>query len=276
MASNTLKPTISVIIPYYNRENTLWRALQSVCNQTFTDYEIITVDDGSSDNSFDCVERFKSENPTLLIKNIKQSNAGPSAARNAGVKLARGMYIAFLDSDDSWHEQKLAVQYEFMKQHGDIMMTGTGHAVCVTEGDCVAHNSQSGVYQAANYQRMLFKVFFCMPTIMVHRSVFFDDNIWFREGKNHAEDLLFFLQVVDKYQAGRIEQVLAYVHKEMYGKSGLTADLKGMLKSDLDNINILMNEDSPTGRRLSRPMGYLLIGYTYVKHLKRVLISKRQ
>lgn len=276
MDNKQVNPTLSVVIPYYNRVHTLPRALQSVLDQTFTDYEIITVDDGSIDDSFDYVERFKNENPTLLIKNVKQQNAGPSVARNVGIKLARGEYIAFLDSDDSWHEQKLALQYDFMKRHPGIKMTGTGHAVCVTTGDCVAHNSQSGMYRPANYRRMLFKVFFCMPTIMVHRTVFFDDNIWFREGKNHAEDLLFFLRVVDKHQAGRIEKTLAYVHKEMYGKSGLTADLQSMLKNDLDNINILMNEDSPTGRRLSRPMGYFLIGYTYMKHLKRVLISKRQ
>ena len=96
---------VSVIIPTYNRKNLLERALQSVSSQTFVPHEIIVVDDGSSDGTKDWVlERFP------YVRYIYQDNSGVSSARNAGIKEAKGSWIAFLDSDDEWMSNKLEQQ----------------------------------------------------------------------------------------------------------------------------------------------------------------------
>ena len=96
---------VSVIIPTYNRKNLLKRALHSVSNQTFIPREIIVVDDGSSDGTKDWVlERFP------YVRYIYQDNSGVSSARNAGIKEAKGSWIAFLDSDDEWMPDKLEKQ----------------------------------------------------------------------------------------------------------------------------------------------------------------------
>lgn len=94
--------TISVIIPMYNSERTIEKALDSVVGQTYpAHYQIIVVDDGSSDRSAELVERYAEAHPSADIRLIRQSNGGVSSARNAGMRAATGQWIALLDSDDN-------------------------------------------------------------------------------------------------------------------------------------------------------------------------------
>lgn len=100
-------PNVSVIIPTYNRAHLLGRAIRSVLNQTYQDFELIIVDDGSSDNTDEVVKSFND----VRVRYIKhKKNRGGAAARNTGIKAARGKYIAFQDSDDEWLPEKLEKQ----------------------------------------------------------------------------------------------------------------------------------------------------------------------
>ncbi|VAX32280.1 hypothetical protein MNBD_NITROSPIRAE02-1387 [hydrothermal vent metagenome] len=100
-------PAVSVIVPTYNRARLLGRALQSILNQTYRDFEVIVVDDGSTDNTGEVVRSFSA----LDIRYIRhKNNKGEAAARNTGVLAARGDFIAFLDSDDEWLPEKLEKQ----------------------------------------------------------------------------------------------------------------------------------------------------------------------
>jgi len=100
-----MPPLVSVILPTYNRASTLERAIQSVLNQTFTDFELIIIDDGSTDDTDLILSKYaESESVTVLFRNRR----GCSAARNAGITIARGRYLAFQDSDDEWLPDKLA------------------------------------------------------------------------------------------------------------------------------------------------------------------------
>lgn len=103
------KPTVSVILPTYNRAHLVGRAIRSVLDQTYQDFEVIIVDDGSRDNTEEIINSFTD----TRIRYIRhQQNKGGSAARNTGIKLANGKYIAFQDSDDEWLPQKLEIQVE--------------------------------------------------------------------------------------------------------------------------------------------------------------------
>src|SRR5436305_14371620 len=97
---------ISVIIPVYNAEYTIYSALNSIKRQTEGRFEIIVVNDGSTDNSLDAIYAFKKTNTHLNIIVIDKSHEGVSATRNIGLQLASGTYIAFLDADDEWHPEK--------------------------------------------------------------------------------------------------------------------------------------------------------------------------
>lgn len=108
-------PTVSIIIPTYNRAHLVGRAIQSVLNQTYQDFEIIVVDDGSVDNTEEIVGEFQRRDKR--VKYLKHKvNKGGSAARNTGIKASRGEYIAFLDSDDEWLPRKLQLQMEVFQK----------------------------------------------------------------------------------------------------------------------------------------------------------------
>ena len=106
-------PSVSIIIPTFNRAEKVARAISSVMEQTFADFEIIVVDDGSKDNTEQTVVQFDER----LVYIAHPSNLGVSAARNTGIKKSRTPLIAFLDSDDRWLPEKLAVQVEFFNNH---------------------------------------------------------------------------------------------------------------------------------------------------------------
>jgi len=108
---------VSVIIPVFNGERFIGEAIQSVMDQTYPPLEIIVVDDGSSDKTADIVRYLSGARPILYRR---QSNQGAAAARNAGVSLAQGEWIAFLDADDVWYPEKLAIQVEHFKTYPDV------------------------------------------------------------------------------------------------------------------------------------------------------------
>ena len=102
-------PTVSVIIPTYNRAHLIGRAIQSVLNQTYQDFEVIVVDDGSTDNTEEVIKEYQEQD--RRIRYIRhEKNKGGSAARNTGIKLAKGKYIGLLDDDDEWLPEKLEKQ----------------------------------------------------------------------------------------------------------------------------------------------------------------------
>jgi glycosyltransferase involved in cell wall biosynthesis len=105
MAGTENNPTVSIIIPTYNRSRLLARAVKSVLNQTYQNFELIIVDDASTDNTEEVVGSFNDER----IKYVRhEKNKGEAVARNTGIKAARGEYIASHDSDDEWLHEKLA------------------------------------------------------------------------------------------------------------------------------------------------------------------------
>lgn len=104
---------ISVVIPLYNKEQSIASTLQTVLNQTYQDFEIVIVDDGSTDHSVG--EVTKMTDPRIRL--IHQENAGVSAARNRGIEEAKGEYIAFLDADDEWKSDYLKTQYELTQKY---------------------------------------------------------------------------------------------------------------------------------------------------------------
>lgn len=100
MNHNTEKPLFSIIVPVYNVESYVEQALNSVLQQNFYNYEIILINDGSTDNSGDICYYYSKKYPHITF--VSQPNGGLSVARNTGIELAKGEYLVFLDSDDSW------------------------------------------------------------------------------------------------------------------------------------------------------------------------------
>ena len=105
---------VSVIIPCYNAEGTIGRCINSVLSQSFESFEILVVDDASSDGTLSRVESY--DDPRLRILELESNSGSPAGPRNVGLREARGSFVAFLDSDDFWNPEKLLKQIEFMKE----------------------------------------------------------------------------------------------------------------------------------------------------------------
>jgi glycosyltransferase involved in cell wall biosynthesis len=130
-------PAVSVVIPAFNAATTIAEALASVRAQTFTDYEVIVVDDASTDNTVAIAEHESSNLPNHRTIALP-SNVGPAAARNAGIRAARGTWIAFLDGDDKWLPWKLELQCELADAYRDYE-TFCGTAIALGESAPAPH-----------------------------------------------------------------------------------------------------------------------------------------
>lgn len=111
-------PLITVVIPTFNRADQVKRSIQSVINQTFTDFELLVMDDGSTDHTQEIVSAFKD---SRIHYETAENSGGPATPRNRGIKLSRTEYIAFLDSDDWWLPEKLEESYKHLKGGADIV-----------------------------------------------------------------------------------------------------------------------------------------------------------
>src|SRR5437867_2556724 len=122
----SMPPCVSVVIPVYNGERYLADAIQSVLDQTYENFEVIVVDDGSTDESAAVAKRFGE-----AIRYVHQANGGVSKARNTGIAEARGVYLAFLDQDDLWLPDKLSVQVAYLDSHPEV---GAVYCQCEVKG----------------------------------------------------------------------------------------------------------------------------------------------
>ena len=118
------RPDISIIMPTFNRARHLEHAVQSVLDQSFSNWELIIVDDGSNDNTFQTLDPFIHKFPN--IRYMKQSNRKAALARNAGIQASFGRYITFLDSDDHYLENHLETRFALMEQIQDVAMLSGG------------------------------------------------------------------------------------------------------------------------------------------------------
>lgn len=141
----------SVVIPLYNKQNSIAATLQSVLAQTYTNYEIIVVDDGSTDDSANVAEAvlLASRLSPLAFRLVRKPNGGVSSARNAGILAAKGEYVAFLDGDDLWHPEYLETLHQLIVDYPDAVVYGIGcTTICGDEmPDVVTYSTQRGVLE---------------------------------------------------------------------------------------------------------------------------------
>jgi glycosyltransferase involved in cell wall biosynthesis len=190
-------PLVSVILPTYNRAWCLSRAVDSVLNQTVTDFELIVVDDGSSDDTVRLLADYGA-----ALKVIHQSNRGVSAARNAGIGAARGRWVALLDSDDHWLPAKLATQIGWFRAHPDYRICQT-EEIWIRGGQRVNPKKRHKKYGGFIFERCLPLCLVSPSAVMMARSLIeavggFDEalpacedyDLWLRISRTHPIGLV--------------------------------------------------------------------------------------
>ncbi|MEA3373256.1 MAG: glycosyltransferase [Campylobacterota bacterium] len=192
--------TVSVIIPAYNRVNTLARAIESVLNQTRKAEEIIVVDDGSTDATSEVAKMY----PEVLL--LRQKNMGVSSARNNGIMMASSDWIAFLDSDDSWHPDKLARQMTLHKKEPDLKISYTDER-WIRNGAEVSLPKKYCKPAKTTFMNSLEYCNIAPSSVVVHRSLLERVGL-FDEALEVCEDYDLWLRVLAKYEVGLISEKL--------------------------------------------------------------------
>ena len=218
----------SVIVPCFNSEKTILRALKSIETQTFKDYEVVVVDDGSIDLTAKIVKEF-CDKSNLNYKYIFQENEGPSVARNNAVNHASGDFLAFLDADDEWHEQKLSIQYEKIVEL-DAKFISVNFVFDIFK----KFDNKNFKVSKFNFQSFIFSNKTSTPCTVVSRELF-NKVGGFPETQRYSEDYNLWLKISFLEPLYKIQLPLVKLHKPSYGYTGLSANLVQMEKYELKN-----------------------------------------
>lgn len=198
-----MKDHISVIIPTFNRSSVLLRAIDSVLNQTYKNFELIVIDDGSTDDTETLLAPYIE---SQMIQYHKTQNKGVSASRNHGVALARGKWIAFLDSDDEWLAHKLTQQMAFLEKHAHLSIVYSDE-IWIRNGVLVnkkTHHQKKGGWIFADCLKQ------CLigPSSVLLSREMFDEMKGFDESFIVCEDYDLWIKISSKYEVGHISEPL--------------------------------------------------------------------
>lgn len=261
--------SISVVIPCYNSNMTIVRALDSVLSQSLHPNEVVLVDDCGQENLKEYIDSIKDKyNHYFDVKVIiSEKNGGAGSARNIGWDNSIGDLIAFLDSDDSWLPEKLEKQIRYFENDKDLEILGANHFVELEDGTLKKEklvNSSLESVCLSNF-KYLIKNRFATSTVVLKRNL----NFRFEDGKRYSEDFLLWSQIVLSGSKSLImtDYVCIY-HKPMFGSSGLSSHLSKMIKGELNTYKSLFNQGYYSV--------FFLIGiliFSYLKYIRRVFIS---
>jgi len=197
---------VSIIIPFYSNADWLKEAVLSVLSQSFSDYEIIVVNDGSHENLDDFLNEFGSE---IVYK--KKENGGPASARNMGIELAKGKYIAFLDSDDLWHIDKLKIQVERMEKTETVW----SHTNWETFKNNKKENVEKRYFSDCHgniFPRSMISTVIATPCVMMRADVIKErSDLRFCESMRFGQDYYLWLLMSAEFKIELIKDVLCYV-----------------------------------------------------------------
>lgn len=245
-------PLVSVVIPSFNRKKLLQRALQSVLRQTFTDYELMVVDDGSEDGTQDL--------PILKERKIRfirlEENRGVSSARNIGVKQSSGDWIAFLDSDDEWFTSKLEKQISWCRYNPrfEIMQT---REIWIRNGNRVNPPITHQKFQGDLFEASLKRCMITPSSVLLRKSLF-EKAGGFNEAIPVCEDYDLWLRITCQYHIGLLDQ---YLLKRYGGHSDqLSVSMMGMDRFRIQSMLDLLDTN--------------LLNQTQIILLRTVLSSK--
>ena len=227
-------PSVSVVIPTYNRRDLVQRAIQSVFDQTYRDFEIVVVDDGSTDGTGAAVEGREQ------IRYLRQANAGPASARNLGIRHARGEFIAFLDSDDVWLPDFLAAQIDVLSRFPEVALVCARSSVGQKEAKDfpLRRDLVVGDLYAKLYERSFVRT----PAAVVRKSCL--DRIGcFNESYRWSEDHDLWLRIASRYPIAYVNRCLVRIGRQ---SDNISRDVNRALETHLQiTIDVLERNYDP-------------------------------
>lgn len=201
-----MEELVSVIIPFYNRIPFVVESVKSVLNQTYQNYEIILIDDGSTEDTTEITDFIADQN---CVKWIHQNNTGVAAARNAGIAAATGEYIAFLDSDDLFKPEKLERQLRLMKE-AKVSISHTSYDQISLGGE-VLNTVDFGKYGGKVFPEIISICPIATPTVMVKSEILKEIECPFNTAFHIGEDICLWIDLAFHYEILGIDESLTQV-----------------------------------------------------------------
>ena len=196
---------VSVIIPFYSNINWLEEAVDSVLNQTFKDYEIIVINDGSSEDDSMFLKKYKEK-----IIYFKTVNKGPAHARNYGISVAEGEYLAFLDSDDLWLKDKLEKQVNFMTLNNSDW-SHTNYCTFEDKSKKILNYNKLDKFSGYIFPQSLAATHIATPSVIIRREVLLENEFRFQEAMRFGQDYYLWLKLSESYKLDLIPLFLLKV-----------------------------------------------------------------
>ena len=245
-ASCMRPPKVSVIIPTYNRAWAIRRSVESVLGQTFQDFELLIVDDGSTDQTPEILQTFQ-HHPHIQI--TRTANRGVSLARNTALKKARGEWIAFLDSDDEWTPHKLQCQWDYLQKWPQLKVIH-GEEIWIRRGVRVNPKQKHAKSGGELFQKCLPLCLISPSAVMIHRKVFRQIGL-FDPQMTVCEDYDLWLRMTPFYRVGFVAEPIV---KKYGGHSDqLSVRYKAMDYFRVKSIDKVLQLDiGPENRRKAK------------------------
>lgn len=206
------KPKVSVIMPMYNAERYVTRAIESILSQTFGDFELLVINDGSTDRGADIVRSYK--DPRIILLENKK-NTGLVDVRNRGIRESKGDFIAMLDSDDIAHAKRLEYEVEILEKRPDIGLVATWVRVIDEAGDPTGVFWRETAGESSISSRLLFGNCITQSSVMMRRSIITENP--YRAGFAPAEDYDLWVRIAQSSVINIIHEIL--VDYRSYGSS---------------------------------------------------------
>lgn len=232
-------------MPVYNAEKYIAEAIESILNQTYTDFEFLIINDGSTDNSLKIIESYK-DTRIRLINN--ETNIRLIATLNKGIDLARGKYIARMDADDISLPQRLEKQYTYMEAHPEVGLLGSYIRTIGLENNYDVHFKTT-------HDEIKFKLFFDThfphPAAMIRKSVLIEHELRFEKEYIHAEDFALWNKMAEVTQLSVLPEILVHkrVHPEQISVKHTPIQLK--ISSDIRRLLIKNMSVNPSDEEIA-------------------------
>lgn len=224
-------PLVSVIIPSYNHEKYIKEAILSVINQTYKNIELIVIDDGSTDNSFEIIQKLSKEHNFVCMK---QKNSGVSKTLNIGITAAKGEFLSLLASDDIYVENKIEKQVFFLLNNNDYGIV-CSNMIKFYE---IGYEKKIKSLNPCSYSGDLFSGFLCRKqnifsvTVMYRKKVF--DDVGLFDENLQVEDFDMLLRIAKKYEIGFIDEYLTYYRSHQNNTLNKVGKMKENFEAILD------------------------------------------
>ncbi len=226
--ANSENPRVTVFIPVYNRELYVGEAIESILAQTFSDFEILLIDDGSTDHSVEKIRSF-SDSRIRLICN--EENLGIPKTRNRGVELARGQYMAMLDSDDRAYPARLEKQVAFLEAHPEYAQVGSWCRMMDAQGHVLNKVKRQPAFPDDIHAQFLFRCAMSNRSIMARTAILKEYR--YRNDFPRCQDYELHVRLAKQYKLGNIPECLVYgrIHPEQI--TGQTPGLGDAKKQEI-------------------------------------------